>query len=176
MYGWEIVWPDPIGSAASSYARRRRLGGTNASRGTRSIASRTLVSAMSRPRSCSSTILRSRISGCAGIRRSLDPEVPEDERRDAGDLPRRFLGAHGEHGDERVAVQQRAVRAAARVVAAAEIGELDAPRRGDEHVAGVRARERPARTDPPAVGICTEPELAAVPQGDGGAVFMNRAM
>src|SRR5829696_6810610 len=150
MYGWEIVWPDPIGSAASSYARRRRSGGTNASRGTRSIASRTLVSAMSRPRSCSSTILRSRISGCAGIRRSLDPEVP---------------------GDERVAVQQRAVRAAARVVAAAEIGELDAPRRGDEHVAGVRARERPARTDPPAVGICTEPELAAVPQGDGGAVF-----
>ena len=68
------------------------------------------------------------------------------------------------------------MRPAARVVAAAEIGELDAPGRGDEHVAGVPARERPSRATLPAVGVGTEPELAAVPQATAAPSSMNSAM
>src|SRR3990172_7810508 len=39
--GWEMVWPDPIGSGSFSYALLRSSGGTNSSRGTRRIASST---------------------------------------------------------------------------------------------------------------------------------------
>ena len=36
--GWEIVWPQAIGSATFSYARDRSLSGTNRSRGIAAIA------------------------------------------------------------------------------------------------------------------------------------------
>ena len=49
-----------------------------------------------------------------------------------------------EERDERVAGDERAVAAAAQVVAAAEVGELPALCHGDEQLAGVRVRERGA--------------------------------
>jgi hypothetical protein len=69
MYGCEIVWPSPIGNAASSYARGRSGSSTKSSRGTTSIALSTRSSTMSRPRSCASTIRRrrSRCSSSGGM-------------------------------------------------------------------------------------------------------------
>ena len=76
---------------------------------------------------------------------------------------------------------ERAVAAAAGVVAAAEVGELDALRRRDEQLAGVRVRERgPARARAPfgmvedrrvaaraeAVGVAGEAQLLAVAPRD----------
>ena len=59
---------------------------------------------------------------------------------------RRGVDADRQQRHERVAGDERAVAAAARVVAAAEVGELPALRRRDEQLAGVRVRERrPAR-------------------------------
>ena len=140
MYGWEIVCPWPIGSAASAYARWRSPCGTKSSRGTRSIASSTRSSTMSRPRSWSSTI---RWRGVNGHRRT--PQLLEDARRDV-DRPRgRRAGADGDHRHFRVALLERAVAPAAGVVAPAEVGELDSGRGGDDQVAGVRVGERGPR-------------------------------
>src|SRR5947209_7944552 len=50
MYGWEIVWSPPIGSAASLYASSRSSSGTKSSRGTRSIAASTASAVMPRRR------------------------------------------------------------------------------------------------------------------------------
>ena len=43
--GWEIVWPQPIGSGSLSHASSRRRSGTKRSRGTAAIAARTRWSA-----------------------------------------------------------------------------------------------------------------------------------
>ena len=146
MYGWEIVWPSPIGSAASSYARSRNGSGTKSSRGTRSIAASTRSSAMSRQRSWLSTI---RCRSGSGGKRKRHPEPLEHGGRDAGDARRRLVDPDGEHRHLRVARGERAVAAAADVATASEVGELEPVRRRDEHVAGVRvvqsrprARER----------------------------------
>src|SRR5437764_338811 len=48
MYGCEIVWPPPSGSAASAYASSRSSSGTKSSRGTRAIAASTASSATGR--------------------------------------------------------------------------------------------------------------------------------
>ena len=72
MYGWLIVWPPPMGSGWSSYARSASPPKTKASRGTAPIAASTRSSLMLRLRSCSATIRarapirRARISSIAG--------------------------------------------------------------------------------------------------------------
>ncbi len=137
---------------------RRSSSGTNSSRGTRSIAASTRSSSMSRLRSCSSTISRRsaravRHGVSARVYAALDAEVVEHERRDVGDRGRRgAVEPDREHRDLGVAREQRAVAAAAGVMAAAEIGELAARRGRDEHVAGVRVRQRGRRARE-AVGI-----------------------
>ena len=90
----------------------------------------------------------------AGYRRRFMPRA--ERRRIAAAAPRRSgraragrrrrcsrlgVDADGQHRHLRVAGEQRAVAAAAAVVAAGEVGELPAGRGGDEHVAGVRVRE-----------------------------------
>jgi len=121
MYGCDIVWPKPIGRAASSYARARSSGGRKSSRGTRSIAASTRSSWM--PGRGAGTRHPppgfGRISGMRERPRvdgRLDPEVPQDRGRDVGDPRGRSGEADREHGDERVARDQRAVAAAARMV------------------------------------------------------------
>src|SRR5712691_3294407 len=140
MYGWEIVWPSPIGSAASSYARARSSSGTNSSRGTRAMASSTRSSRMSRARSCSSTIQRrwSSVSGDAG---TCDSELREQRVLDV-DRARRRCDADPEHRHLRVPGDQRSVTAAPGVMRACEVGELPALRSGDEHLAGVGIAQR----------------------------------
>src|SRR6266542_4130928 len=152
MYGCEIVWSAPIGNAASSYARTRHSGGTNRSRGTVAIASSTRPSSMPRARSCHSTI----------DRRSDNErtEVREHCGGDVGDALDRRLDSDGEHGHDGVALDKRAVAAAAGVVAAAEIGELPARGGRDEQLAGVRVREREPGS-PQRVGMVEEHDVAA---------------
>ena len=116
--------------------RRRRSGGTKRSRGTRRhrrehalvvdaaraqlpLDHRQPVSATSATPKCEST---------AGVTSVM--------------LLDRRLDADGEQRHDRVALDERAVAAAAGVVAPAEIGELPARRRRDEQLAGVRVRER----------------------------------
>src|SRR5215207_7673915 len=151
MYGCEIVWPAPIGSALSSYAAARSASGTNSSRGTRPIAASTRSSPIPRARSWRSTI-RAR---SADVREALrisgrvDAEVREHERGDAGDAVGRRVEADRQHRDERVGGRERAVAAAAEVVPPAEVDELDARRRRDEHLPRVPVRERRGRALPP---------------------------
>ena len=57
-------------------------------------------------------------------------------------LAARALDADGEERHLGVADDERAVRAAADVMAAAEVGELVSLRGRDEDVAGIRVRER----------------------------------
>src|SRR5215471_9164318 len=104
MYGCEIVWPSPIGSATSSYARRRSFSGTNSSRGTRSIAPSTRSSATSRR--CRS----------GGTREPLDPEGAQDGRGDVDDRRGHVLETDRQHRDLGVAEEQRAVAAPSDVV------------------------------------------------------------
>src|SRR5581483_8330179 len=141
MYGCEIVCPQPIGSATSSYAYARSPGGTNSSRGTRPIAASTRSSSMPRARSWRSTISRRRASG-GGEGSRMRPEVRQDERRDADDAFGGRREPDREHRDERVAGRERAVAAAADVVPAAQVDELPPGRRRDEHVARVRVPQR----------------------------------
>ena len=56
MYGCEIVWPEPIGSGRVVVGAVAELLGDEEWRGTRSIASSTRSSSMSRSRSWCSTI------------------------------------------------------------------------------------------------------------------------
>ncbi len=56
MYGWLMVWPQPISSGWSSYALRCSSGGTNAWRGTARMAASTRGSWMPRPSICSRTM------------------------------------------------------------------------------------------------------------------------
>src|SRR3954471_3703680 len=100
MYGCEIVWPCPLGVAASAYARRRSPAGTNDSRGTRAIASSTRSSSMSRARSCRSTICRR--SGGIRVGGHLDAEVLEHERGEIDDPPRLGLEPDGQDRHQRV--------------------------------------------------------------------------
>src|SRR6187549_4090231 len=128
MNGWEMVWSSPIGSAASSYAYGATSTGTNSSRGTRPIAASTRSSAIPRARSWRSTI-RARSADAREalrIRGWVDAEVREDERGDAGNAVGRRVDADRQHRYERVAGDEGAVTAAAEVVAAAEVDELDA--------------------------------------------------
>src|SRR3954467_2810778 len=188
MYGCEIVWPCPIGSAASAYARRRSAVGTNDSRGTLAIASSTRASSMSRPRSCRSTICRRpgglsttcRRSGGIGVRGPLDAEVLECERREVDDPAWRCVEPDGQDRHQPVSGLERAVAAAAEMAAAGTGGQLDAERRRDEQFAGVRVRERGPSTcervrlveqravaaRPPAVLAGREPKLFAIPPRD----------
>src|SRR5579862_3560121 len=140
MYGWEIVWPAPIGRAASAYAPCRTSSGTKSSRGTRPIAASTRSSSIPRRRSCTSTI---RYLASADTR---DSEVVEHGRRHVGDPERQGVDTDGEKRDEGVAGDERAVAAAADVMLPAEVGELPALRGGDEQLAGVGIRERRAHT------------------------------
>src|SRR4051812_41612935 len=135
MYGWEMVCPDPIGSAASAYARCRSSGGTKSSRGTRSIACRTRSSTTSRARSCSSTMARR--SGSKS-----DTKVRQHERREVDDAPRLALDPGEQHRHLGVARNQRAVAATAGMVVTTQIGELVAGSCRDEDVAGVGVAER----------------------------------
>src|SRR5436309_913248 len=141
MYGCEIVWPWPMGRAASSYARRRSRSGTKSSRGTHSIARSTSSSTMSRARSWRSTISRrASASSSGGIG---DAEMPQRERSQVRDPPRdRPLDADRQDRNLGVRRIKRTVAAAAQMAAAGKIEELDPRRRRDEHVAGVRIRER----------------------------------
>ena len=100
----------------------------------------------------------------------------EDGGRHLGDAGRRGrVDADGEERDERVAGDERAVAAAAEVVAASEVGELPPLRGRDEQLAGVRVRERGAH----ALGRIGMLELgrgevlAAAPR-DRGAVLVAK--
>src|SRR6266700_2404301 len=121
MYGWEIDCPPAIGSAASSYACSPSSGGTNSSRGTRSIAASTRSSAISRSRSCCCTInVRSSASDGTRqhplVRRGLETEMLNHGLRDVDDAAGRHLDADRQHRNLRVTAQERAVTAAAHVV------------------------------------------------------------
>ena len=61
MNGCEMVWPCPMLSAPSSYARWRRFSGTNASRGTRPMAASVAGSRTPRAAICCAT-MRARAS------------------------------------------------------------------------------------------------------------------
>src|SRR5438105_3289170 len=164
MYGCEIVCPSPIGSAASSYARRRSDSGTNSSRGTRSIARSTFSSTMSRSRSCASTISRLRGARSSGI------EVLECQRREIDDSARDgAVDPDGQDRDFGVAGLERAVAASAEMTSAGEVGELEAERGRDDQVAGVRIRKR----SPDAfegVGLVEERDIPSrLPAGAGGS-------
>src|SRR5437763_13932850 len=155
MYGCEIVWPAPIGSAASAYAASRTSSGTKSSRGTRAMAASTRSSSMPRRRSCRSTI-RARTSADTDRRlhrrRRRDAEVLEHGGSDVRDPVQLRPDADREERDDGVAGDQRAVAAAASMMAAAEVDELPSLRRRDEHLARVRVRER--RAGPPrGVGV-----------------------
>ena len=115
MYGCEIVWPSPIGTAASSYERARSPSGTKSSRGTLAIASRTCSSSMPRARSWRSTIVvRTDAQGSDGMRgrrdahrlRHVDAEVCEHRRRHLGDAGRRRVDSHGQHRHDRVVLRR----------------------------------------------------------------------
>ena len=92
----------------------------------------------------------------------------------AGDASSHQLGleADGHDRHERVAGDERAVAPAARVVAAAEVGELPALGRRHEQLAGVRVRER--RPDAPG-GVwmlqLLDRAVRAVPAGHGVAAL-----
>src|SRR5260370_1227637 len=75
--GWEIVWPLPIGSGASSYASAARWGGRNHSRGTHAIAASTRRSRIPRLASWLATMRRRarRVSG-AGPPTCRPPRLP----------------------------------------------------------------------------------------------------
>src|SRR4051794_28729258 len=144
MYGCEIVWPSPIGSAASSYARSRSSSGTNCSRATRVIAASTRSSETSRTRSCRSTI-RCRSGSTrerSRVRRRLDAEVAQDRRRDVAERLGDRVEADGEHRPLGVAGAEGAVAAAAGVMPPCEVCELHAGSRRDDDVAGVRVLQR----------------------------------
>ena len=85
-------------------------------------------------------------SGSAAERvgRGPDAEMGEDERRDVDDARASAspVDADREERHLGVAGNERAVRAAADVVPAAEVGELVALGGRDEHLARVRVRER----------------------------------
>src|SRR5262249_50557216 len=135
MYGCEIVWSEPIGSAASSYACARTASGTKSSRGTRDIAASTRSSSMPRARSCSPTIeLRSDDSRVC--------HMGDQRGRDVGDALGSGVDADSHDRDDRVALDERAVAAAACVVSAAEIDELPPFGGRDEDLARFRIRER----------------------------------
>ena len=68
-----------------------------------------------------------------------------DARLDAGDRARAAVEADGEHRHLGVGRLERAVAAAAHVVAAREVEELPAGRGRDEHLAGVRVAQRRRR-------------------------------
>src|SRR5918999_5564881 len=117
----------------SRYARPRSRSSTKSSLGTRLIASRTRWSAIPRAASWSATMAR-RASSRSGTYarphggRRLDAEMLEHERRQVRDrrLLRNelFLEARRQEGNRRVAGRQRAVAAAARVVAPPQVGKL----------------------------------------------------
>src|ERR1700751_2846363 len=103
MYGCEIVWPSPIGSAASEYATSRSSGGTKSSRGTRPIAASTRSSAIPRRWSCRSTIQARSSANTSGSLHRLrygDAEVLEHAGRDVHDSPQLGAQAGGDHGDK----------------------------------------------------------------------------
>src|SRR5581483_4674476 len=93
---------------------------------------------MPRRRSCCSTIA----SRSASIGSDADAEVREDGRRDLGDAGDRRVDADREEWNGGVARDERAVAPTARVMTAAEAGELPARRRGHEQLARVWVRDR----------------------------------
>src|ERR1051325_6008890 len=138
MYGCEIVWPSPMGRAASSKARRRSGSGTKSSRGTRPIARSTSSSTMSRARSWRAT-MSARSSSGRGMRGAPDAEVAEHQRSDVDDPPRNLVAAPDDQDRNLgVAELERAMAAAAEVAPAREVGELHTGRRRDDQLAGVR--------------------------------------
>src|SRR5947209_18616597 len=125
MYGCEIVWPWARASAASSYACERSSSGTNSSRGTRRIASSTRSSVTPRRTSCRTT-------------QSRDSEMLRHEPLHPGDRGGRRSEADRQHRHLGVEPLERAVTAAAEMVATREIEELPARRGGDDHLSRVR--------------------------------------
>ena len=147
MYGCEIVCPSPIGSAASAYApsrssrRDEELARHASHRGEhalvldaapRGAATRPSAPARQRhrqapPSTGTATPKCASTAGATSVIRASSAVDPD---------------GHDRH--ERVACDERAVAPAARVMAAAEVGELPALRGRDEQLAGVRIRERRA--------------------------------
>src|SRR4051812_28776665 len=76
------------------------------------------------------------------IRRQLDTEVREHRGRDIGDALDCRVHTDRQERHDGVALDERAVAPAARVMAAADVDELPALGRGDEELAGVRVCER----------------------------------
>src|SRR4029079_14634529 len=158
---------------------------TKSSRGTRPIASRTRPSVIPRPASCSSTIIRrsparsdtGRDARPHGGRR-LHPEMGEREWSKVGNAriarQRRALEARGEHRHRRVAGEERAVAPPTGVVAAAEVRELPPLRGGDDHFAGIRARER-APDALERVRVLVRNEAARVSRGRPAALVRSEA-
>ena len=140
MYGCETVWP--CGERQRARPRRRARAarsGTKSSRGTRAIAASTRSSSMPRRRSCRS------IQAAPASRGTARPATPKCSSTsalipviDAGGSPRPTVSI----GTSESAGGERAVAAAADVVAAGEVGELPAGRGRDEHLAGVRVAQR----------------------------------
>src|SRR5205823_1518224 len=87
------------------------------------------------------------VSGC--LRRTgrpgLHAEVLEHERCEIDDAARLALDADREQRHLGIAGAERAVAAAAEVMAPTEIDELEAGSRRDEEIAGIRVRERRER-------------------------------
>src|SRR5438132_5261000 len=114
--------------------------------GTRSIARRTFSSTMSRARSWRATISRLACSsggcicGARVVRR--ESEMLAREWAEVDDPPRDgAVEPDGQDRDLRVARFQGAVAAAAEMAPSREIGELDARRRRDDQLSGVRVGE-----------------------------------
>src|SRR6476619_4850554 len=164
--GCEIVCPCGSASAASAYASPRAAAGTKRSRGTLAIAWSTRSSWM--PRRSSWRAIH--LGGTA----NRDTEVLGDGALDAGDRRGRRPEPDRQHRHLGVGGLERAVAAAAEVVAAGEVEELPARRRGDEHLAGVRVAHR-GRGTCASVGHRVEKRLVlvAVPARNHAAVLLE---
>src|SRR5690349_23416571 len=79
---------------------------------------------------------------CPHVCGPLDAEMRECGRHHVGDAADGSIDADRQHRNDGVALDERAVAAAARMVAAADVGELPAGRGGDEQLTGIRVRER----------------------------------
>ena len=126
---------------------------------------------MSRPRSCDSDHAAPRLGGLlrphrgAGARRPAArprsaPAPAARDRRSAG----LALDPDGEDRHLGVAGVERPVAASAEVAVPGEVGELDARRRRDQQLAGVRVRERRPRALE-RVRLVEQAEVAARPPG-----------
>ena len=182
MYGCEIVWSAPIGSAASRM-RARETPPARRARAGREPSPRARARRRCRARGAGARPFARAVRRHARalhVRRQARHRSARAPRHHVGDARRRRVDADGEDRRDRVALDERAVAAAARVVAAAEVGELPALGRGHEQLACVRIGERgPARCNAsgwsriemsplsPSPRRRAEAELLAFAPGDG---------